>query len=132
MFGDPNESAHPVVTSRAPARYACMRASPECGLALPPLEDRRSSRHGEFSSAYQPAAPKVATHPYNRLVRLSERGIPVTIQLDLQSTLHEPRELANVIAELPGSTRKDEIVLIGARLDSWHGGTGATDNGDLA
>jgi Zn-dependent M28 family amino/carboxypeptidase len=52
----------------------------------------------------------------------------VTIQLDLQSTLHEPRGLANVIAELPGSSRKDEIVFIGAHLDSWHGGTGATDN----
>jgi len=77
-----------------------------------------------------PAPPIVDVIPeqYNRIVRLSERGIPVTLQLELQSTLHEPRELANVIAELPGNSRKDEIVFIGAHLDSWHGGTGATDN----
>jgi carboxypeptidase Q len=77
-----------------------------------------------------PPPPDIDVIPeqYNRIVRLSEHGIPATIQLELQSTLHEPRELSNVIADLPGAIRKDEIVLVGAHLDSWHGGTGATDN----
>jgi len=43
----------------------------------------------------------------------------------------DPLAVSNVIAEIPGTdkTKKDEVVLIGAHLDSWHGGTGATDNG---
>jgi Zn-dependent M28 family amino/carboxypeptidase len=39
-----------------------------------------------------------------------------------------PRDAANVVAEISGSTKKDEIVMLGAHLDSWQGGTGATDN----
>ena len=35
----------------------------------------------------------------------------------------------NTIAEIPGTDKKDEVVMLGAHLDSWHGGTGATDNG---
>src|SRR5262249_23638732 len=40
----------------------------------------------------------------------------------------EPQDSWNVVAEIPGGRKKDELVMIGAHLDSWHGGTGATDN----
>jgi len=75
-----------------------------------------------------PPIVDVIPEQYNRIVRLSERSLPVTLRMELQSTLHEPHELVNVIAELPGNTKKDEIVFVGAHLDSWHGGTGATDD----
>lgn len=65
---------------------------------------------------------------YNRLVRLTERGIPVTMEIELDSEIHPPKELVNLFAEIAGGEKKDELVLFGAHLDSWHGGTGATDN----
>lgn len=71
----------------------------------------------------------LATEHYNRLIRLLEKKIPVKLEVDVRAVIEE-REVEgfNVIAELPGTRKKDELVMIGAHLDSWHGGTGATDN----
>ena len=67
--------------------------------------------------------------PYARLVRLLEHQIPVTVQLDVEVAFpEEDRPATNLIAEIPGGRRKQEVVMLGAHLDSWHGGTGATDN----
>ncbi len=67
---------------------------------------------------------------YNRLVRLVERGVAVELELDLKARFHDDDLMAyNTLAELPGQgPKKDEVVMIGAHLDSWHAGTGATDN----
>jgi carboxypeptidase Q len=65
---------------------------------------------------------------YNRILRLVQHGIPVKIDLDVQAEVLPARDAVNVIAEIPGTSHKDEVVMIGAHLDSWHGGTGATDN----
>ena len=66
---------------------------------------------------------------YNRIVRLIEHKIPVKVAFDIQAQfLGYAEDSVNVIAEIPGGKKKDEIVMIGAHLDSWHGGTGATDN----
>ena len=75
--------------------------------------------------------PYVAITPehYNRIYRLVDKKIPVKLELDVKATvLDEKKESFNVIAEIPGGKKKDEIVMLGAHLDSWHGGTGATDN----
>ncbi len=74
----------------------------------------------------------VAVEQYNRMVRILDRGIPVRMRLDLEVRFHDettPRGF-NILAEIPGTdpALKDEIVLIGAHFDSWHSGTGATDN----
>ncbi len=50
------------------------------------------------------------------------------VEVDVAARYHDGSEAQNVVAELPGGKKKDEVVLIGAHLDSWHGGTGATDN----
>jgi len=63
-----------------------------------------------------------------RLARLSERG-EVRVRLDLPSRTGGPFEARNVVAEIRGRERPEEIVLIGAHLDSWDLGTGAEDNG---
>lgn len=87
-------------------------------------------------SAWNTAAPvvpqvTVAAEHYNRLYRLAERGEPVRLELDLDVTYtdDDPMEY-NVLGELTGTDPAvgDEVVLLGAHLDSWHGGTGATDN----
>jgi hypothetical protein len=71
----------------------------------------------------------VATEQYNRIARLLARDMPVRIELNVQNRFFDDTLTAfNIIAELPGTNRADEIVMLGAHFDSWHGGTGATDN----
>ena len=67
---------------------------------------------------------------HGRMVRLIESGQKVEMELELINKFEDDQEVHNVLAEIPGtdSKLKDEIVLIGAHLDSWHGGTGAADN----
>lgn len=67
---------------------------------------------------------------HGRMVRLLGRGCPVEMELELINRFSDDREVHNIYAEIPGTDPKlkDEIVLIGAHYDSWHGGTGAADN----
>ena len=65
-----------------------------------------------------------------RMVRLITKKIPVSMEVDIKNEFYNNQIINNVIAEIPGTDPKlkDEVVLIGAHLDSWHGGTGAADN----
>jgi carboxypeptidase Q len=75
--------------------------------------------------------PMVAVTPehYNRVMRLLEHKIPVKLEFDIKAQfIDSPTDSFNVIGEIEGGRKKDEIVMLGAHLDSWHGGTGATDN----
>jgi Zn-dependent M28 family amino/carboxypeptidase len=72
----------------------------------------------------------VAAEHYGRLIRILDKKIPVTVELDVRNKFVDTNlNSVNVIAELPGSDKADELVMIGAHFDSWHSGTGATDNG---
>jgi hypothetical protein len=71
----------------------------------------------------------VAAEHYNRLVRLLRKGETPRLEMDLDVALTEPDSGFNVIGEIQGSDLRDEVVMIGAHLDSWHGGTGTVDNG---
>ncbi len=72
----------------------------------------------------------VASEHYNRIARLLDRNMPVTIELNVQNRfVDDTLDAANVIAEIPGTDRPNEVVMLGAHFDSWHAGTGATDNG---
>lgn len=69
---------------------------------------------------------------YGRMVRLIDREAPVELELDIQNRLVTDDKMGyNVIGEIKGTNRKlkDEVVMIGAHIDSWHAGTGANDNG---
>lgn len=67
---------------------------------------------------------------FGRIVRILADGSPVTLEFDIRNLSYpQGRQSGNVIAEIPGSDRKDEIVMLGAHLDSWHLATGATDDG---
>jgi hypothetical protein len=66
---------------------------------------------------------------YNRIYRLLRRDVPVSLEISVDAEFYGPGiEGTNVIAEIPGAARSDEVVMLGAHLDSWHGATGATDN----
>lgn len=71
-----------------------------------------------------------ASEHYGRIVRILEKGLPVTLEASVVNTFHgSSRDSAfNVLAELPGTDRKDEVVMLGAHLDGFHFATGATDN----
>jgi carboxypeptidase Q len=67
---------------------------------------------------------------HGRMERLLRRNVPVEMEVEIQNRFFDSPTVYNVIGEIPGTDKllKDEIVLIGAHLDSWHGGTGAADN----
>ena len=78
-----------------------------------------------------PSTPRVilAVEHYGRIARTLEKKIPVTLQMDIDNKFYDDDLNAfNIVAEIPGSDKSDEIVMIGAHFDSWHSGTGATDN----
>ncbi|MGE0812279.1 MAG: M20/M25/M40 family metallo-hydrolase [Vicinamibacterales bacterium] len=75
----------------------------------------------------------LASEHYNLVASLLERGVPVTLAVEVRATFDESdANTANVVAEFPGvdPARQDQVVMVGAHLDSWHTGTGATDNAD--
>jgi hypothetical protein len=66
---------------------------------------------------------------FGRIVRIAADGTPPTLSFDIQNRLWpEGRTAYNAIAEIPGTDKADEIVMLGAHLDSWHSATGATDD----
>src|SRR5882672_5006834 len=77
----------------------------------------------------------VAGEQYNILARLASGGHPVALRVELRSRyVEDDRNSYNVIAEIPGrdAALRDQVVLVGGHLDSWHTASGATDNADGA
>lgn len=88
----------------------------------------------ETPAATQPAVVVQAEH-YNIIARLLAAGTPVKLRVNVKAKFYETdRNSYNVIAEIPGTdpVLKNEVVLLGGHLDSWHTSTGATDNADGA
>jgi carboxypeptidase Q len=109
------------------------------GVAGVLLEDNRAHEGmlfaeaaGSFKSADTLAPPTfvVTAEQYDRIGRALEKKTPVQIRLNVKANVSsQDVDAMNIIGEIPGGDRKDEIVMIGAHFDSWHSGTGATDNG---
>ncbi len=85
-------------------------------------------------SVYEPKAPKilpqiaVGAEHYNRLIRLIRKGERPKLEINLEVAFGKVDSLYNIIAESPGTDLADEVVMLGGHFDSWHGGTGATDD----
>jgi hypothetical protein len=76
-----------------------------------------------------PPTVAVATEHYGRIARMLKKNVPVTLEMDIKNTFHDQDlTMFNIIAEIPGTDKADEIVMVGGHFDSWHGGTGAVDN----
>jgi carboxypeptidase Q len=91
---------------------------------------------GEAAGTYKQdepiPTPRIAltVEHYNRIARLIGHNVLVKLELEVRSTGEGATgEGLNIIANIPGGNKRDEIVMIGAHFDSWIGGTGATDNG---
>jgi carboxypeptidase Q len=87
---------------------------------------------GTYASGQPPAEPRIAltVEHYNRIARLLDKKVPVKLELEIRTTADGATgEGLNIIANIPGTAKPDEVVMIGGHFDSWVGGTGATDNG---
>jgi carboxypeptidase Q len=83
----------------------------------------------DAKAAPQPPQVVVATEHYGRLARTLDKRIPVRIELNIQNSYHDATlDSFNILGEIPGTDKADEVVMLGAHFDSWHSGTGATDN----
>jgi len=71
----------------------------------------------------------MAIEHWERLGRLLDRKETVELEVNLKTTFSDEPTAANTIAEIPGTDKSGQIVMLGAHMDSWHAGTGATDNG---
>jgi carboxypeptidase Q len=74
----------------------------------------------------------VSAEQYNRIVRILQKNVPVTLEIEVQARFTEDDPQGyNVVAEIPGVDKKlgSELVMLGGHFDTWHAGTGATDNG---
>jgi len=73
----------------------------------------------------------MAAEHYNRLARLADRKVPVEVEAEVKAQFDDSNngDSWDTLAEIPGTDKKDELVMVGAHIDSWHAGTGATDDG---
>ena len=96
------------------------------GFARPGTKVDNWSRAGNFESM-----PIVAVNPehYNRMYRILQRDIPVTIEVEIRNRIgEEVEQAANVLGDIPGSDLADELVMLGAHFDTWHASPNASDN----
>jgi carboxypeptidase Q len=87
---------------------------------------------GSFKSGETTKVPAltIALEQWNRIARLLAQKQDVELELNVVNKFYDDDlKQYNTIAEIPGTDKKDEVVMVGAHLDSWHTGTGATDNG---
>ena len=86
---------------------------------------------GSRNASDPPTVPQVVLAPehYNRLLRILDKKLPVTLEMEIRNSFHDADlEAFNVVGEIAGRDKADELVMLGAHFDSWHTGTGATDN----
>jgi hypothetical protein len=105
------------------------------------LDEGRSGDGGTvFLGGVNPRDPKdpnyvpvpqltIAAEHYGRIARTLDKKVPVALELNIKNTFYasDPNSFT-IVGEIPGTDKADEVVMIGAHFDSWHPGTGATDN----
>jgi carboxypeptidase Q len=70
----------------------------------------------------------IPAEQYGRIARMLAKNIAVTIEADIKNTYYPNPPMFNVVGEIRGTDKADELVMLGAHFDSWHASTGATDN----
>src|SRR2546423_7678768 len=111
-------------------------ATPVAATAATPTAPAVGANAPRTIRAWDRDAPQFApqmvlsVEQYNRVAPMLEAGVPVRMSVNLEAQFLDQDPMAyNTVAEIPGTDFKDEVVMLGGHMDSWHGGTGATDNG---
>jgi carboxypeptidase Q len=94
--------------------------------------------HGIYTIGGNRASDPATTLPavvipaeqYGRIGRMLEKQIPVTIEADIKNTFYPNPQVFNIVGELPGTDKADELVMLGAHFDTWHAAEGAADDGN--
>jgi hypothetical protein len=95
------------------------------------MEQRRvrAFNNRNFDPAKFPPAVVLSNEDYGRITRVLADGMPVELEFNIVNHIYpEGKTSYNTIAEIPGTDKKDEVIMLGGHLDSWHSATGATDN----
>lgn len=91
-----------------------------------------SSRGVQYKVGNPEPTPEIILpiEDHGRMVRMIAKGTKVEMEMNIKNIFTDNQKINNVIAEIPGTDPKlkDEVILLGAHLDSWHGGTGGADN----
>jgi hypothetical protein len=88
-----------------------------------------AQQHRAYDPAKTVATVILRNDDYGRIERLLDDGEDVKAEFNIVNKIYpEGKTSYNVVAEIPGSDKADEVVMLGGHLDSWHSGTGATDN----
>ena len=89
--------------------------------------------YGGSQDPKDPVGPPMAAitpEQYNRICRLLQHGTTPKLTFDIDTEYQKDDVMGfNVVGEIPGTAKADEVVMVGGHFDSWQGGTGATDNG---
>lgn len=84
---------------------------------------------GEYDPAKTLPTVVLRNEDFGRIVRLMKGGRDVELEFDIKNSIYpEGKTAYNVVSEIPGTDKADEVVMLGGHLDSWHAATGATDN----
>ncbi len=118
-------------TAAAAARHAFFKAEGVLGIFT-----TTPRGHGIYTIGGNRAADPAATVPaisiaaehYGRLARMIAKNVPVVLEADIRNTFTPNPPVFNVVGEIPGTDKADEIVLLGGHFDTWHASPGATDN----
>lgn len=136
-IGQPRPPAGPAGSFITPQNMARMLRDVGAGVVLRPNRGEHGTLFVLGRDNGEAALPSVvlSAEHYNMIARMIQRGITVKLRVNVQTRfLTEDKNGYNVLAELPGAdpALRDEVVMIGGHLDSWHSSPGATDNADGA
>lgn len=95
------------------------------------MEQRRvrAFHNRNYDPAKFPPTVMLSNEDYGRITRVLADGTPVELEFNIVNRIYpEGKTSYNAIAEIAGSDKKDEVIMLGGHLDSWHSATGATDN----
>ncbi len=139
QFGPRNAAQqNPILRAPSSRQRSTLRLMNSCSLkgAVMRANDARmgNGRIRAFQNrTYDPAkvVPTVVlrNEDFGRITRILADGTPVELEFNIQNKIYpEGKTSFNTVAEIPGTDKKDEVIMLGGHLDSWHSATGATDN----
>jgi hypothetical protein len=88
----------------------------------------RAFQNNTYDVTKTPPTVILRNEDYGRITRILADGTPVRLEFTIVNQTFPPGPSYNAVAEIPGTDKADEIVMLGGHLDSWHSATGATDN----
>ncbi|MEO5897205.1 MAG: M20/M25/M40 family metallo-hydrolase [Vicinamibacterales bacterium] len=132
--GQPTEAPDPsklnarAVATAVDAMMLKARVAVRLNDAGRPHGQIRAFQNSTYDPAKAPATVVLRNEDSGRIARILADGTPVTLEFNIVNRNYPGGTSYNTIAEIPGTDKADEVVMLGGHLDSWHSATGATDN----